>query len=89
MPSPRRYTDAPRRRRPDDVPVDAQQALTDLIAMRVAGRPFDELERDERPGPKAWRAMIEDTVTDILLAGWRPHTPLSPSTASDSVADPG
>ena len=72
MPSPRRHTDAVRHRRPDDVPADTQRALAELIAMRVTGRPLDELERDERPGPKAWRAMIEDTVTDVLVAGWRP-----------------
>ena len=72
MASRRRYTDTAPRPRPNDVPAHEAQALAELIALRVAGRPLDELERDERPGPKAWRAMIEETVTDILLAGWRP-----------------
>lgn len=84
MPTPRRFPEAARRR-PDDVSTQAQHLLTDIIAMRVAGRPFDELERDERPGPKAWRAMIEDTVTDILLAGWRPGAGSEPASQTPTA----
>lgn len=43
------------------------------------GRPIDELEGDPRAGPKAWQAMVEDAVTDVLLAGWRPTQDPAPT----------
>lgn len=68
-----------KRRRPDDVPAQAQRELADLLARRMTGRPIDELEGDPRTGPKAWQAMVEDAVTDVLLAGWRPAQDTAPT----------